>query len=299
MRKYPRRVAGLAAAPAFFCALVLLLSAVLVAQSTSISPTYDTLAAAQLQRAENEVAKVKALVEQGTLPEVQLTAAKIRLADAQDEVTLSKTLYGQGRLQDLTQEQADAMLAAASHRVERQAQIVEDRQKLVASGVIAHSELAAIEGELESRKRVRDLAENRVKLLEDLRQMVEAEQRVHSAPSQTNGSLQTAMMRYDGNGLFTLNDLPTIANEFERKFHRTLPVSALGQTLLHQSMGLDHRNRVDIALNPDAAEGIWLRQLLEHLKIPYLAFHSAVAGAATAPHIHIGPGSTKLTLAKR
>ena len=52
--------------------------------------------------------------------------------------------------------------------------------------------------------------------------------------------------------------------------------------------------RSDIALNPDAPEGVWLRSLLERLHIPYLAFRSAVAGAATAPHIHIGTGSARL-----
>jgi hypothetical protein len=39
--------------------------------------------------------------------------------------------------------------------------------------------------------------------------------------------------------------------------------------------------------------------LLERLQTPYLAFRSAVVGAATAPHIHIGTGSTRLKLAQR
>ena len=96
-----------------------------------------------------------------------------------------------------------------------------------------------------------------------------------------------------------MGDLTAISAQFEKRFHHALPVSALGQTLLHQSMGLDHRNRVDVALNPDQPEGLWLRALLERLHVPYLAFRSAVAGAATAPHIHIGTGSTRLKLAQR
>lgn len=96
-----------------------------------------------------------------------------------------------------------------------------------------------------------------------------------------------------------MNDLTAISRRFEEHFHHSLPVSALGQTLVHQSMGLDHRNRVDVALSPDQPEGLWLRQLLEMLHVPYLAFRSAVAGAATAPHIHIGTGSTRLKLAQR
>ncbi len=107
------------------------------------------------------------------------------------------------------------------------------------------------------------------------------------------------MIRYDGNGLFNLNDMTTISDEFERKFHRALPVSALGQTMVHRSMGLDHSNRVDVSINPETTEGLWLRALLERLRIPYLAFRSAFAGAATAPHIHIGLGSTRLVIAGR
>ncbi len=107
------------------------------------------------------------------------------------------------------------------------------------------------------------------------------------------------MVRYDGNGLFDLGDLTAISSEFERHFHHPLPISALGQTLVHQSMGLDHRNRVDVALSPDQPEGLWLRALLERLHVPYLAFRAPVAGAATGAHIHIGTGSTRLKLALR
>jgi hypothetical protein len=105
------------------------------------------------------------------------------------------------------------------------------------------------------------------------------------------------MIRYDGNGRFNLGDLTTISSQFEKHFHHPLPVSAMGQTLVHQALGLDHRNRVDVAVNPDASDGIWLRGLLESLHVPYLAFRSAVPGAATAPHIHIGTGSNHLKLA--
>jgi len=139
---------------------------------------------------------------------------------------------------------------------------------------------------------------NRVKLLDELKQMAEAEKRLEALQSSAR-SLSSVMIRYDGNGLFQLSDLKVISGQFERKFHHALPVSALGQTALHQSMGLDHRNRVDVPLNPNEPEGLWLRGLLERLHIPYLAFRSAFAGAATAPHIHIGLGSSRLALANR
>jgi hypothetical protein len=255
----------------------------------------SALSDALVNRAQNEVARIKALVDQGTLPKSLLEEAQARLADAQDEAILAETLYGTVRLQDMTAEQAAAMISAAQRRVDRQSAMVTDRQKLLDGGIISKSEFASFQNELDSRTRVLELAQNRAKLLEQLRAMAEIEQRLERAARTPSNVL----IRYDGNGLFNLSDLPAISSEFEKQFHRALPISAFGQTLVHQSMGLDHRNRVDVALNPDQPEGIWLRQLLERLHVPYLAFRSAVAGAATAPHIHIGPGSTRLKLASR
>jgi len=255
----------------------------------------SALSRALVERAQDEVTRVRALVEQGTLPKSLLEEVEAKLADAQDEAILSETLYGQVRLQDMTGEQAASMVDAAQRRVDRQSRLVAERQKLLDAGIIARSEFTSFQTELESRERVLELAQNRVKLLENLRAMAESEQRLERAAR----APADVLIRYDGNGSFSLSDLPTISSEFEKRFHRALPISALGQTLVHQSMGLDHRNRVDVALNPDQPEGIWLRQLLERLHVPYLAFRSAVAGAATAPHIHIGPGSTRLKLASR
>ena len=78
------------------------------------------------------------------------------------------------------------------------------------------------------------------------------------------------------------------------KFDRPLPISAEGETELHRALGFDHRGRVDVAVVPSAPEGIWLRHYLQFRKIPYYAFSRAIPGKATAAHIHIGPGSTRL-----
>ena len=258
---------------------------------------YNGFPTAALERAEHEVARIKALVDDGTLPKSRLAEAQLALSDAQDEAILAQTLYGDTRAQDMTPEQTKAMLDAAQARVDRQQKVVEDRQMLFDSGALARSEFAAFQDELASRKRVLELVRNRAKLVQDLQQMASVEQQFEHA--QTAAGARYVMIRFEGNGLFNLSDLTPISNRFEERFHHSLPISALGQTLVHQSMGLDHRNRVDVALSPDQPEGIWLRQLLERLHVPYLAFRSAVAGAATAPHIHIGTGSTRLKLAQR
>jgi hypothetical protein len=250
-----------------------------------------------VERAQTEVARIQGLVEDGTLPKSRLKEAESRLADAQDDQILWETLYGSVRIEDMTSAQGQAMVEAAQRRVDRQSSIVADRRKLLDTGIIARAEFTSYQDELEARQRVLQLAENRAKLLDELKQMAETEQRLEHAAQATG--LKDVMIRYDGNGLFTLDDLPTISSEFEKRFHHALPISARGQTLVHQSLGLDHTNRVDVALNPDLAEGIWLRHFLEKLHVPYLAFRGALAGAATAPHIHIGTGSTRLKLAMR
>ncbi len=258
---------------------------------------YEAIALHLCEQAEAEIARVKLMVEQGSLPRVRLTEAETHLADAQDEVTLAQTLYGPGRLQDMTPDQEKAMTEAARRRVERQDAIVQSRQGFVESGILARSDFEALEGELTARKRIYDMAQSRVKLLDQLRQMVEAERRLEAG---ANGqALSSVMTRYEGNGVFRISEIQVISKQFEQRFHHALPVSALGQTHLHQSMGLDHTGRVDVALNPNGPEGLWLRSLLERLHIPYLAFKSAFAGAATAPHIHIGLGSSRLAVAQR
>ena len=246
-----------------------------------------------LSRAQSEVARVKVLVDQGTLPKTSLLEAEARLQDAEDQAVLEGTLYGQSRVQDLTDADGDSMIQAAQRRVDRQQEIVAERQKMLDMGILAKSEFGAFQDELDRRKQVLQLAQNRVALLHDLRQMAATE-----AQLEREASAATAMIRYAGSGSFKLSDLPAISAQFEKQFHRALPVSAVGETLVHQSLGLDHRNRVDVALNPDSPEGVWLRHLLEQLHVPYLAFRSAIPGAATAPHVHIGPESTRLRLAR-
>ena len=259
---------------------------------TAHKTSTQALANSLLERAQTEVERIKALVDQGILPQSRLDEANRALADAQDETILAQTLYGEPRIEDMTPEQSKQMVDAAERRVQRQRKVVEERQKLLDTGILARAEFAGYQDDLNSRERVLELANNRAKLVRDLREMAAREQQLEHA--QNGNSLEGMMIRYGGNGSFNVNDLTTISNEFEKRFHRSLPVSALGQTLVHQSMGLDHRNRVDVALNPDGVEGVWLRRLLERLHIPYLGFRAANTGAATAPHIHIGPESARL-----
>ena len=228
----------------------------------------------------------------GTLPKSALDQAEERLADANDQVTLSDTLYSPTLLQNLTPEQAEVMVNAAQRRVKREQSVLDDRQKLLEMGIISQMEMGTVRTELNARQLVLDLARNRVQLMDELRQMAAQEQQMQVA------TLANSEIRYAGSAIFKLDELPAIEKDFKIHFHHDLPVSAVGQTMVHQSLGLDHRNKVDVALNPEQPEGLWLRHYLEKLHLPYLAFRNAVAGAATGAHIHIGTGSMRLSAAR-
>jgi hypothetical protein len=67
-----------------------------------------------------------------------------------------------------------------------------------------------------------------------------------------------------------------------------LPIAVFGQGAIHNQWRLDHRNAMDISLNPDGPEGKALLEFLRSNGIPFSAFRGAIPGVATGPHIHIG-----------
>lgn len=111
----------------------------------------------------------------------------------------------------------------------------------------------------------------------------------------TGGSgINAIRIRYDGKARWSLADSGKIENFFYSRFGYSLPVSAWSETDLHRQMRLDHRNAIDVALNPDSAEGQALMNYLRDADIPFMAFRGRVAGASTGAHIHIGKPSLRL-----
>ena len=108
-----------------------------------------------------------------------------------------------------------------------------------------------------------------------------------------------SLIRFNGDRVWSIADAPKIENFFFETFGRGLPVSALGQTGIHDRLQFDHRNAMDVALHPDSREG---RSLVFHLRqsrIPFIAFRNAVPGSSTGAHIHIGRPSPPLRAAMR
>jgi hypothetical protein len=248
--------------------------------------------------AELELQRITDLVAAGALPRIRVQQAEDNVADAQDEALLEQTLYGnlpaKGASEDVSQE----MIAAAQRRVDRQQARLERAREIVSAGVAAQSYLLPIEQELTTRQTGLDLARLRAQLITELAAAHNIP-KIADVPDPTIGDndlFAQGMEHYEGDGAFDESrELQPLEWAFESKFAHPLPISAEGETEVHRALGFDHRGRVDVAVVPSQPEGIWLRQYLKLHKIPYYAFAHAIPGKATAAHVHIGPGSTRLS----
>jgi len=119
---------------------------------------------------------------------------------------------------------------------------------------------------------------------------VEGEKEIARLGPMSRGSLirTTSFIRYNGAGAWALSQAPKIETFFQQTFKRPLPIAVFGQGAIHNQWRLDHRNAMDISLNPDGAEGQALINFLQQNGIPFSAFRTAIPGVATGPHIHIG-----------
>jgi hypothetical protein len=241
-------------------------------------------------RAQQNVDRIRGLVQQGILPPNDYLKAQADLNDALDESVLRFGSY----TQDISPEQADQMVVVAQRMYLRRQRRASQIRTLAASGALSRAEAETALSDVSTAKLDLDLAIERAGLVHEMalqKSQIEAEDDAEAHP-EWNGK---QYVRYDGNGIFTRSQFIAISAAYETEFGKDIPVSADGQTATHRSMGFDHTGRIDIALNPDTREGVWLMHYLEHHHIPYYAFRTAIAHKATGAHIHLGPGSTRLT----
>ncbi len=244
---------------------------------------------ADVLRARLNMERVRTLAESGAIPRAELERAEDAYGDAQDLAVLRGAMSSR----DLTEEQSDAMVAAAERLDGRRRKQLDKMRGLVDAGVAARNELQPFEEQAGFARNQLELARTRARLCHELGEMARAEQMRQWRPQQGARGAKDAV-RFDGNGVFTPEQFQRVAAAFEGRFGKALPVSAMGETAVHRALGFDHRGRVDVALDPDAPEGVWLRRYLEARRIPYFAFWHAAAGKATGAHIHMGPESTRL-----
>ena len=198
-------------------------------------------------------------------------------------------------------EQLVTLYEAESRRSEER---LTKMRELLAQGLITRREVDTLE---EAAARTREkVAEAQAQLksvdMAVAEVLVEAEAdnsvrkpRPSSAPRAVNTLVRTtAYIRYGGAGAWTISDAAGIKQFFIRRFGRALPIGAFGQSALHDRWGYDHRNAMDVGVNPDSNEGQALMEYLRANGIPFTAFHFAVPGRATGPHIHVGLPSHRI-----
>jgi hypothetical protein len=247
-------------------------------------------------RAQQRLEQIKKLVSAGALPLMRLNKAQEDVQDAMDMSVLKNNLYST----DILPEQADQMVFVAQRMVVRREKALLQMKEMVAAGLMSRSEADVSGTDLDRAERELDLAQSRATLVSQLAENARIQKGIASLESQVESHPDWAgkvYSRYDGSGIFTPSEKQTMETDYLTRFAKPLPISAEGETALHRSFGFDHRGRVDVALNPDQPEGVWLMRYLEAKKIPYFAFRAAVPHKATGAHIHVGPQSTRLALA--
>jgi outer membrane murein-binding lipoprotein Lpp len=173
---------------------------------------------------------------------------------------------------------------------------LEKRKELYAQGIVSKRDVET--GELAVKEAQARLDQSRKQIVESDQLVAEAkaEKELPGLKSSGRGGYvaSSAILRYGGTSGWTLSRASQVQSFFASRFGRTLPVSAFGQSSTHNRMGFNHSNSMDIAVHPDSAEGKALIAYLRSNGIPFLAFRSAVRGAATGAHIHIGYPSHRI-----
>ncbi|MFL6212232.1 MAG: hypothetical protein ACJ74W_25545 [Pyrinomonadaceae bacterium] len=260
--------------------------------SLMLLPTAPTLLAQDRRQPARKAQSGKTKAKQTAPPQAQPTPTPDQVAATRDEFVRLTNEYKKSLAQLLTFYEKDVKQAE-----EKQAKLKE----LYAQGLISKHDLEAS---------AQAIADAQAKVAQGQQQMLAADaqvaevlveekalEQVAQAPPPAPGKLirTPAYIRYTGAGAWSLqNGAGKVQSFFLQKFGHQLPVSAYGQTAVHNRLGFDHRNAMDVPLNPGSAEGQALMAYLRANAIPFFAFYMAIPGSATGPHIHIGMPSHRI-----
>jgi hypothetical protein len=208
----------------------------------------------QLARSREEF--IRATKEYRTSLETLLAFKERDARKAEESLAQLKQLYAEGLISKRALEEKERALEDARSEVERTRQQINQAETQIAGTLLE----------------------------------VEAEEQMAKAPPVPKGNLvrTTSYLRFNGAAGFSLSDAWKVQQFFQARFGRPLPVTAFGQSALHDRWRLDHRNAMDVSLNPTSAEGQAVIAFLRSNGIPFAAFTGAIPGTATGPHIHVG-----------
>lgn len=209
----------------------------------------------------------------------------------------------------LSQARADLVVAAKNYKdslqkllvfqdadVKLATETLEKRKALLSQNIISKKEVEESERALASAQAKVNSTRKEIGESDNLIAEASAERQLQKLGPSRPGAYQAtaALIRYNGPTHWALSDASKVEVFFTGRFHHALPISAFGQTGVHDHLGFDHRNAMDVALSPDSSEGKTLMDYLRSQGIPFIAFHYAVPGSATGAHIHIGLPSKRI-----
>jgi hypothetical protein len=195
----------------------------------------------------------------------------------------------------------ERVLAIYERELARRDELAELRQDLYERGVLSKREFE--EGSKAQADARRDVDDTRRAIADTDRMLTEAHvaralARLMPLP---RGSYEETpgLVRFNGLGSWSVvRDTPVLQQFFMARFGRALPISAYGQTALHDRMGLDHRGALDVAVHPDSPEGRVFMDYLRTAGIPFIAAWGAIPGSASGAHIHVGQPSPRITVSR-
>jgi len=224
----------------------------------------------------------------------QKPASKPKSSPAQNENELTKLHDNYIKSTKEYKASLEKLLALYQASARKTEERVSQSKKLFADGLISQRDVEQTE---------HALADANLKVTEVQTQISGADTQIAQALVEIEGEKQiaklgrlpkggmiktTSFIRYSGAGSWVLSQAGKVEAFFQQTFKRPLPIAVFGQGSIHNQWHLDHRNAMDISLNPDGPEGQALMEYLRSNGIPFSAFRGAIPGVATGPHIHIG-----------
>ena len=227
--------------------------------------------------------------------------------------TRAQNAAGQGKASNRLEQTAADVIAATQHyrsalervlviyerELARRDELSELRQELYEREVLSKRELE--EGHKALAAARKDVDDTRQAIKDTDRMLTEAHvaQALARLTPLARGSYEETpgLVRFNGLGSWSVvKDTPVLQEFFMARFGRALPISAYGQTALHDRMGLDHRGALDVAVHPDSPEGRAFMDYLRAAGIPFIAAWGALPGSASGAHIHVGQPSPRITV---
>ena len=199
-------------------------------------------------------------------------------------------------------ESLQPLIALQSAAAERATATAAKHRALVTDGIVSRREAEDAEHAAAAARELLDRTRARILQADTLVAEAEAARLLASLPAPRPGETAPGpptLVRYGGWADWSLAMAPRLEAFFQQRFGRPLPVSAFGQTAVHDRLGFDHRDALDVAVHPDTPEGEAVMAWLREHGIAFLAFRGAVAGEATGAHVHVGDPSPRLAARPR